>query len=335
MGLREREVVDHFRRWLERDGWHVELEVAWVDVVATRDDRCIIAEAKGTTSSPGLDVDTAYGQLLRRMRVDEATTYAIVVPIASLRAARRVPPHVLAALRIAVFSVSDDGTVTHEAGPAPDADVDAAEAHRSPRQSDSPAPPAVDAIVSSLSDFSQAWSRSRVLAERHNLPHRGIYAWWFDDLSNDVPVAGTVRDGTWHLLYVGISPARPTSGSSLPTRLSQHLKLNAQGSTLRLSLGSILANRLGLQLRRVGSGKRLTFHCGEERLNAWLADHARVVAIEVDEPWTVEPPVIGELTLPINLDHNADGFSDTLSRLRAEQRAAARELAPDPSCCSS
>ncbi|MEX2375452.1 MAG: hypothetical protein WD942_07690, partial [Dehalococcoidia bacterium] len=69
--------------------------------------------------APGLDVDTAFGQLLRRMRGDDSTAYAIVVPRGAERAARRVPGHVLTKLRTAVFSVGDDGTVRLEGGVAP------------------------------------------------------------------------------------------------------------------------------------------------------------------------------------------------------------------------
>ena len=114
--LQERDVVDHFRRWLETDGWQVDLEVEWVDVVATRDGCTLVAEAKGTTTSAGLDVDTAYGQLLRRMRDDYAVAYAIVVPRTAVQAALRVPEHVLAKLSTSVFSVDDDGTVRREGG---------------------------------------------------------------------------------------------------------------------------------------------------------------------------------------------------------------------------
>lgn len=119
MGLREREVVHHFRRWLEADGWHVDLEVDWVDLIATRNDRILLVEAKGTTASAGLDVDTAFGQLLRRMRDDDAVAYAIVVPRGAVQAAVRVPEHVLAKLSTSVFSVDDDGTVRLEGGEAP------------------------------------------------------------------------------------------------------------------------------------------------------------------------------------------------------------------------
>ena len=41
-------------------------EVGFVDVVARKDGATAYAEAKGGTTSPGLDVDTMYGQLLRR-----------------------------------------------------------------------------------------------------------------------------------------------------------------------------------------------------------------------------------------------------------------------------
>jgi hypothetical protein len=116
VGLREREVVDHFRCWLEAAGWEVDIEVDWADITAVRGDRTLIAEAKGTTASAGLDIDTAFGQLLRRMRDDDSTVYAIVIPRGSVRAALRVPSHVLTRLRVSVFSVGDDGTVRHEGG---------------------------------------------------------------------------------------------------------------------------------------------------------------------------------------------------------------------------
>ncbi len=64
---RESEVVQVFVSWLERHGWRVTTELAWADVLAGRGDERLVAEAKGVTSSPGLDVDTLYGQLLRRM----------------------------------------------------------------------------------------------------------------------------------------------------------------------------------------------------------------------------------------------------------------------------
>ena len=39
-------------------------------------------------------------------------------------------------------------------------------------------------------------------------------------------------------------------------RIRYHFRGNAEGSTLRLTLGCLLIKPLGIELRRVGSGKR-------------------------------------------------------------------------------
>jgi hypothetical protein len=105
-------VVDAFCQWLETEGWHVQREVDWVDVAAERHGQRLYAEVKGRTASPGLDVDTAYGQLLRRMKEDaEGAVFAMVVPQAAIPHALRVPPQIRDRLGIEVFSVDDEGRV--------------------------------------------------------------------------------------------------------------------------------------------------------------------------------------------------------------------------------
>ena len=42
-------------------------------------------------------------------------------------------------------------------------------------------------------------------------------------------------------------------------RIRYHYQGNAEGSTLRLTLGCLLSEELDIELRRVGSGKRMTF----------------------------------------------------------------------------
>jgi hypothetical protein len=69
----EKRVVDAFVAWLQNEGWTAEKEVNFADVFARRGDERLYAEAKGRTSEIGLDVDTLYGQLLRRM-TDSMTT---------------------------------------------------------------------------------------------------------------------------------------------------------------------------------------------------------------------------------------------------------------------
>jgi hypothetical protein len=78
-------VVPTFRRWLETQGWDTETETGFVDVVAQRGNETIYAEVKGRTKSrPGAGLDTLYGQLLRRMPVEEVgdpnTRFAVVIP---------------------------------------------------------------------------------------------------------------------------------------------------------------------------------------------------------------------------------------------------------------
>ncbi len=112
--MREAEVVDAFEAWLLAEGWAVDREVKFVDLRAEHPDgRLLYVEAKGHTTSPGLDVDTLYGQLLRRMRPEEEQArYAVVVPTSVLKAAQRVSPKVRQTLRIDLFTVDDAGRVS-------------------------------------------------------------------------------------------------------------------------------------------------------------------------------------------------------------------------------
>ena len=109
-------VVPAFRRWLESQGWETETETGFVDVVARRGDETIYAEVKGRTKGrPGAGLDTLYGQLLRRMPVEEVgeanTRFAVVIPTGAEAAALRVPRRVRDLLRIDIYAVSDDGQV--------------------------------------------------------------------------------------------------------------------------------------------------------------------------------------------------------------------------------
>ena len=152
----------------------------------------------------------------------------------------------------------------------------------------------------------------------------GVYAWYFDEIPPGVPTddCHTIED--WTLLYVGIAPkappanGRPPSKTNLYQRVRYHLMGNAEGSTLRLTLGCLLGERLNVQLRRVGSGTTMTFtNPGEQRLDAWMADHARVAWVETAEPWVLENALIGILSLPLNLAQNAQHtFGAALRGLR-------------------
>lgn len=108
---RENEIVGVFCEWLIQQGWAVQTQVAWVDVVAQRGEERLVGEAKGVTTSPGLDVDTMYGQLLRRMTDEPGTRYAVIVPEKVIPAASRVSESIRRRLNIDMYGVDVDDVV--------------------------------------------------------------------------------------------------------------------------------------------------------------------------------------------------------------------------------
>jgi len=159
----------------------------------------------------------------------------------------------------------------------------------------------------------------------------GVYAWYFRQVPNGVPIQGCHTIGARTLLYIGISPCRPPKmGSkrpqSLRKRVRYHARGNAEGSTLRLSLGCLLARKLRIELRRVGSGDRMTFTNGERTLSAWMAENAFVAWSSFHAPWEVEEALISAICLPLNIDQNTHPFAVRLSAIRCAAKARARAL---------
>lgn len=110
----EAAVEDAFVSYLEADGWDVRRQVKYVDVVATKDGRTLKAEVKGRTGpSQGLDTDTMFGQILRRLpeQADEKFTAAAVVPAESISTVHRIPSWVLKRVGIVVYTVDTTGKV--------------------------------------------------------------------------------------------------------------------------------------------------------------------------------------------------------------------------------
>lgn len=114
--LRENEILAAFLTWASNNGFEEEAVRGHEDAVITDHHGIVIVEAKGTTKSAGTDVDTLYGQLLRRMHQHHpiSTRYAAVVPDTALDAALRVDDRVREQLRIDVYSVGPDGTVNRQ-----------------------------------------------------------------------------------------------------------------------------------------------------------------------------------------------------------------------------
>jgi hypothetical protein len=176
------------------------------------------------------------------------------------------------------------------------------------------------------------FSRSDMLATPSPVPASpGLYAWLFRKVPDGVPTDGCLVVDGRTLLYIGISPDRagkPDSSQTLRSRIRHHYTSNAEGSTLRRTLGVLLEHKSGFPLRRVGSGKRITLtHAGEQWLDRWMDENAFVTWIEHPEPWTVERRLLGELSCPLNVAGNGDHlFSARLQNIRSAALRRAREM---------
>ena len=111
----EATVVAVFTAWLTEQGWACEKLPAHgdhPDIVARHPDgRRLVVEAAGFTRDAGANLDVGYGQILRRMKGEAATTYALVVAASIVRFAQRVPAEVRDKLGIALYTVDAGGKV--------------------------------------------------------------------------------------------------------------------------------------------------------------------------------------------------------------------------------
>lgn len=184
----------------------------------------------------------------------------------------------------------------------------------------------------------QVYSREEALARPSPVPAQGgAYGWWFRKLPPLVAADECCQHQDLRLLYVGISPKRPPANGRAPSkqtlqdRIESHYKGNAEGSTLRRTLGCLLSDQLGIQLRRVGSGSRMTFVEGEPALSAWMAENAYVGWMVRDRPWELEDELITALDLPLNLEGNKHNlFHPVLNGVRSRCIAQARSLPAVP-----
>ena len=166
-----------------------------------------------------------------------------------------------------------------------------------------------------------------VLRERDLLPARpGFYAWWVrrGQLAG-VPHVGHPHDDDLALLYVGISPTRPSSRQTIRTRVvNNHLRGNTGASTFRFVLAALLVDELALTpLER---GERVLLGGDDNaRLSAWQRDNLLLTWCVREQPWQIELAVIARLRPPLNSAGNAGHpFYAEVQRARAAFRASAR-----------
>ncbi len=189
-----------------------------------------------------------------------------------------------------------------------------------------------------LADFLAArpFTRDEVFDDPCPVPNApGVHGWWFRSVPAPIDASGCkVRDGLT-LLYVGISPTPPPANGkpSISQDLRKRIRYpygggngDAEGSTLRKTLGVVLGDELGLKLRRIGSGERSTFAGGEAVLTQWMAENALVSWIVREEPWLFEDELIASLDLPFNIHGNErNAFFPELKKLRRQAAVGANK----------
>jgi hypothetical protein len=200
--------------------------------------------------------------------------------------------------------------------------------------------PDVHDDVASFLSPERLWRREEVLSRTSPIPAvPGVYGWWFNRLPAPIDVAACRQLGDLVLLYTGIRPKQPPRNGRSPSkgqlrqRIVTHYAGNAEGSTLRKTLGCLLAAELGIQLRRVGSGSRRTFVDGEQHLSRWMSEHAYVSFMPHERPWELEQRLIELLDLPLTLDGNSrNAFHPELTRVGRDAVVAANLLpiVPNP-----
>ncbi len=152
---------------------------------------------------------------------------------------------------------------------------------------------------------------------------KGIYGWYFAPGTLPVPEAQYETTDDYELLYVGIAPKDAVSKSLLRPRLVRHATGDASRSTLRLTLGVLLADELGLTLG-IHQTRRNWGPDGEDRLTRWMNEQARIAWAVDPAPWVVERELLINATLALNIDGRTDSFAKQLKDRRNEARRAAR-----------
>jgi hypothetical protein len=117
----EDDTLRAFLAWTDTNGLTPQPRRDHEDAVMADDYGVVTAKAKSATSSVGLDIDTTFGQLLRRAHPDHPSTThcAVVVPASVESAALHVDATVREQLRIDLYVVGDDGVVDNPLGSTP------------------------------------------------------------------------------------------------------------------------------------------------------------------------------------------------------------------------
>ena len=160
------------------------------------------------------------------------------------------------------------------------------------------APLRVSEVVARLRDGDSACAPAELVATgRSALRSPGVYSWWVDEQGAADLTAGLGLPVAPGLIYAGLAGATRSGGAPSKNTLwerivTMHLGGNHEFSTLRLSLGAILASAYELP------------GIDEAELTRWMYAHLSVVTVVVADAYSLgllETSVLAELDPPLNL----------------------------------
>lgn len=178
-------------------------------------------------------------------------------------------------------------------------------------------------VVATLRDTASARTLTEVMETNGTgLRAPGMYSWFVDEAGADDLTAGLGHPVNAGLIYAGLAGATRSGGSTSSNTLwgriaTMHLGKKHEFSTLRRSLGSILAYASGHPA------------IDEVQLTGWMHAHLRVVTIPVadaDALDALESAILTELDSPLNLAKVAKTpLRRQLSALRKQYSAGERD----------
>ncbi len=120
--------------------------------------------------------------------------------------------------------------------------------------------------IGALLTPTKLWTRTEVLGRPCPVPtSAGVYAWFFDSFPKGVPTDGLVCSSGFALLYVGISPRRPSavgsaSRQTIRSRLRYHFQGNAEAThrSSRCDLADARGGWLGSDVWPVKNNRAVT-----------------------------------------------------------------------------
>ena len=158
----------------------------------------------------------------------------------------------------------------------------------------------------------------------------GLYFWYFrhiDELFTERQIEQlylpkVIQYNDYFLLYLGIA-----EGQSIKERITRkHLK-SAHGSTLRHSIGSLLAHKYGVNpFSNVKTGKfAIDEDWGvEKRITEYLEENAKISWIRDEQPKRLETGLLGDyrrLSFPLNINkYPSHQFCMNLKKLRKKYK---------------